>query len=125
MILPVSVGLHHHPDHFHDPHAFRPERFIDKTESGYAAYLPFSRGSRNCIGQELALLELKVILALTLRSFDIKAAYEDLALLKEDGSGWPNDDSGIQTVWGDEAYQVMVGSAKPREGMPARVRTRK
>lgn len=42
-------------------------------------------------------------------------------MLKDDGSYWPNDESGIQEVYGDEAYQVMLGSAKPREGMPARV----
>ena len=68
---------------------------------------------------------MKIILIMTLRKFDIRAAFEDLKLLRGDGSYWPNDDSGIQEVYGDEAYQVMLGSAKPREGMPARVSLRK
>ncbi|KAL9123054.1 MAG: hypothetical protein Q9187_000381 [Circinaria calcarea] len=122
MLLPVDVGLHRHPSHFPDPHAFRPDRFLSKES--HPAYVPFSKGPRTCIGQELAVIEVKIILVLVLRRFDIRAAYEDLALLKGDGSCWPNDTGGIQEVWGEEAYQVMQGSAKPREGMPARVSLR-
>lgn len=55
-----------------DAAVFRPERWLD---AGYMASLPtgafrpFERGPRNCIGQELALLEARVILALTVRKF--------------------------------------------------------
>ena len=121
--------MHRHPKHFPNPHAFIPERFLSNGEtssdSSNPAYLPFSKGPRICIGQELAVIEMKIILIMTLRKFDIRAAFEDLKLLRGDGSHWPNDDSGIQEVYGDEAYQVMLGSAKPREGMPARVSLRK
>jgi hypothetical protein len=27
----------------------------------------------------------------------------------------------VKEVWGDEAYQVLFATAKPREGMPMRV----
>ena len=70
------------------------------------------------------MLEMKIILVMTIRKFDIRAAYEDLKLLEGDGSYYSNDVSGIQEVYGDEAYQVTLGSAKPREGMPARVTLR-
>lgn len=116
--------MHRHPKHFPNPHVFIPERFLSNggsSDSSNPAYLPFSKGPRICIGQELALIEMKIILVMTLRRFDIRAAFEDLHMLKDDGSYWPNDESGIQEVYGDEAYQVMLGSAKPREGMPARV----
>jgi hypothetical protein len=70
------------------------------------------------------MIEMRILLVMTVRKFDIRAAFEDLHMLKSDGTYWENDDSGIQSVYGDEAYQVMMGSAKPREGMPARVALR-
>lgn len=48
-----------------DAHVFRPERWLDEV---YTSNLPtgawraFERGPRNCIGQELALMEAKVVL---------------------------------------------------------------
>ncbi len=35
-------------------------------------FMPFSLGKRSCIGQNLALLELKVILANIIRNFDFE-----------------------------------------------------
>jgi hypothetical protein len=75
----------------------------------------------------LANVELKVVLALTVREFDISAAYDELDSLRNDGSmwaAWKGSTSGPQTYYGDEMYQVLMGSAKPREGMPARIKRR-
>lgn len=53
-----------------DAHTFRPERWLDDA---YMASLPtgawraFERGPRNCIGQELALMEAKVVLCTVAR----------------------------------------------------------
>jgi cytochrome P450 len=58
-----------------DAKTFRPERWLDKE---YVANLPagvfrpFERGPRGCIGQELAMMEAKVVLALTARRFTFK-----------------------------------------------------
>ncbi|KAL2807725.1 cytochrome P450 [Aspergillus granulosus] len=127
-VSPTTIGMHRHPRYFPDPHTFIPERFLSTgnglSASSSPAYLPFSKGPRICIGQELAMIEMKILLVMTVRRFDIRAAFEDLHLLKGDGAVWESDSSGIQSVYGDEAYQVMMGSAKPREGMPARVTIR-
>ncbi|CAF1359151.1 unnamed protein product [Rotaria sordida] len=47
-----------------DPELFYPERFLDedKNHNPYA-FLPFGSGHRQCIGQDLARFELKVIVA--------------------------------------------------------------
>lgn len=41
------------------------------------SWRPFERGPRACIGQELALLEMKIILAMTLRDYTFKPDYEE------------------------------------------------
>lgn len=53
-----------------DPTAFRPERFMpggeyDEFDESIRAYmfLPFIQGPRNCLGQHLALLEARIVLA--------------------------------------------------------------
>lgn len=83
--------------------------------------MPFSKGTRNCIGQELAIIETKIILAMTIRSFDFVPAFHELSKLKGDGSGYESDEKGVQEQFGDVAYQVQLGTAKPREGMPCRL----
>lgn len=61
---------------------------------------------------------------MTIRKFDFTAAYDELEKLRGDGSGYPCDVEGIQEQFGERAYQVQRGTAKPREGMPVRVRLR-
>ncbi|KFB40893.1 AGAP002417-PA-like protein [Anopheles sinensis] len=60
--------MHNNPEYFPEPHLFRPERFEDgATKRHPFVYIPFSAGSRNCIGQKFALNELKTVLSKTLR----------------------------------------------------------
>jgi hypothetical protein len=108
---------------------FKPARFLPENADKVPpnAWRPFEKGPRNCIGQELALIEMKVVLAMTLREFDFKAAYDELDSLKEDGTLWANDASfrkGPQEVFGERMHQILLAAAKPSEGMPARVRRR-
>jgi cytochrome P450 len=110
-----------------DAAEFKPERFLGSNSADVHphAWRPFEKGPRNCIGQELALIEMKVVLAMTVREFEIRTAYEELGSLMQDGSLWAKDDSfrkGPQKVFGEEMYQILLAAAKPREGMPARIR---
>lgn len=56
-----------------DVDKFKPERFLPKNSASIPAdaWRPFEKGPRNCTGQELSLIELKTVLALTLREFDV------------------------------------------------------
>ncbi|KAK4871638.1 hypothetical protein RN001_015762 [Aquatica leii] len=64
-------GLHHHPLIYPDPEKFDPERFSPENSKGRHpfAYIPFSAGPRNCIGQRFAMLELKSAVAAIIRNF--------------------------------------------------------
>ncbi|KAL3200353.1 hypothetical protein MRX96_013302 [Rhipicephalus microplus] len=52
--------LHRHPKVYKDPNTFMPERFMDNRNVSPFAFVPFSAGSRNCIGQRFAQLEEKI-----------------------------------------------------------------
>jgi docosahexaenoic acid omega-hydroxylase len=51
-----------------DAEQFRPERFLD-TAYDPNAFIPFSSGVRNCVGQRYAMLSVKVILVSLLNAF--------------------------------------------------------
>ncbi|XP_078404874.1 cytochrome P450 4V2-like [Cetorhinus maximus] len=73
--LIIPYALHRDPRYFPDPEEFRPERFSHENSSKMNpyAFIPFSAGIRNCIGQKFALLEEKVILSSVLRRFHVEA----------------------------------------------------
>ncbi|XP_023310636.1 probable cytochrome P450 4aa1 [Anoplophora glabripennis] len=88
---------HRLPHHYPDPLKFDPERFsqeeMDKRHP--FAYIPFSMGQRNCIGYKFALLEVKIVLAGILKTFQINIApgHENLdlvyrATLRTSGGVW-------------------------------------
>jgi cytochrome P450 len=55
------VGVHHREDVYPEPHAFRPERFLEHKPGTYT-WIPFGGGIRRCLGAALAMAEQKVVL---------------------------------------------------------------
>lgn len=64
-ILTSPWLMHRDARYFDDPHAFRPERWLDGLTERLppGVYLPFGDGPRRCIGQGFALLEAALVTA--------------------------------------------------------------
>ncbi|KAM7346805.1 cytochrome P450 4d2-like isoform 2-T2 [Cochliomyia hominivorax] len=61
------------PDYFPEPDVFKPQRFSDESiqKVNPFAYVPFSAGPRNCIGQKFATMEMKSTISKILRHFEL------------------------------------------------------
>lgn len=67
---------HRHPDFWERPEAFDPDRFLPEREElrPRYAYFPFLGGPHQCIGNEFALLEMKLIVAMIVQRFNVTLA---------------------------------------------------
>jgi cytochrome P450 len=71
----VSPWLtHRHPAFWEDPLRFDPERFTAERSAGRPryAYFPFAGGPRQCIGNEFALMEAQLVLAMIAQAFRLR-----------------------------------------------------
>lgn len=60
-------------DYWDDAATFKPERFLDEKSKGrQGPWYPFSMGQRNCVGQPMAVVELKCLLAHIFHNFEIR-----------------------------------------------------
>jgi cytochrome P450 len=66
------VALHHREDVYPEPHAFRPERFLEHKPGTYT-WIPFGGGIRRCLGAALAMAEQKVVLRTIVQRTDLAA----------------------------------------------------
>ena len=85
--LDISVNLiHKNLKHWPEPNTFDPTRFNDENIVKHHpyAYMPFSAGPRNCIGQNFAMTELKIITAKLVKNFQVSLqdGYEMDAIVK-------------------------------------------
>ncbi|KAL8837304.1 MAG: hypothetical protein Q9170_002561 [Blastenia crenularia] len=67
---------------FHAPDTFIPERWLETSPPEFQddkkeASQPFSVGPRNCVGQNIAMAEMRLVMARLLWSFDVEAVLRD------------------------------------------------
>ena len=76
VVLAASAWLvHHDPDIYPDPFAFRPERFLEEGPGTYT-WIPFGGGRRRCLGGSFAMLEMKLAIRSALRRYPLEPAPE-------------------------------------------------
>jgi cytochrome P450 len=73
------------PEYWPEPLAFKPERWLEGSDipADKSAFFPFSSGSRNCIGQNFAWMEMRLILASFVYNFNIEPVPESIKALKD------------------------------------------
>ena len=108
--------VHRDPAYWYRPDDFIPERWLEEDEDAVlhpvkGAWRAFSHGPRNCIGQELATMEMKIIMVMVASRFDVTLAYGEWD--KEKGL------KGIRSVYGERGYQIQ--RAQPSENLPCYV----
>ncbi|KAF6164530.1 hypothetical protein GIB67_025356 [Kingdonia uniflora] len=81
VLIPI-IAVHHDPLLWgNDVNEFNPTRFADgvsRASKHPMAFIPFGLGARTCIGQNLAILQAKLAIAIILRrfSFDLSPRYK-------------------------------------------------
>lgn len=83
----------HHSSNFTRPYEFIPERWLGDLEfenDNRKVVQPFSVGLRNCLGRNLAYLEMRVVLARLAWNFDME--------LSEESRGWEEGQTGYM-LW--------------------------
>lgn len=77
LLIPI-IAVHHDSAQWGDGvHDFNPRRFEDgsiQAAEHPMAFLPFGSGARRCIGQNLAILEAKLAVAMILQRFSLELA---------------------------------------------------
>ncbi|KAJ5345239.1 hypothetical protein N7452_003243 [Penicillium brevicompactum] len=104
IISQSSYSIHMSPELFPSPHDFNPERWQsdDAREHLERLMVPFSKGSRQCLGMHLALADLYLLLATLVLRFDMdlyQTTLEDMSTYREYGHGFPRkENQGLRVV---------------------------
>ncbi|KAI8301234.1 hypothetical protein K4K61_009067 [Colletotrichum sp. SAR11_59] len=114
-------GMQHDPSLWPDVDKFIPERYLVPAEDPLHpvkdAWRAFARGPRDCIGQEIAWVEIKLVAALIIRKFDVEEAWDEWDASR--GIKGQKD-----MVRGQRLYVAGDGIGHPKDGMPVHVRLR-
>lgn len=81
LLLINIFNIHRHPKYWDNPEVFDPERWVNGEDLKHRlAYMPFGAGPRKCIGNNLAMMEGQLLLAMVLQKFELKLAQEKVEL---------------------------------------------
>ncbi|EAA63249.1 hypothetical protein AN3281.2 [Aspergillus nidulans FGSC A4] len=88
----------HDEANFHDPHTFKPERWIDPDCADIKeASQPFSLGPRACLGRNVAYMEINLILARLIWTYDMELVNKSM--------DWESESS-LHVMWSKPELKV-------------------
>ncbi|PSF36129.1 cytochrome P450 [Aphanothece hegewaldii CCALA 016] len=93
---------HHRPELYPDSQQFKPERFLERQFTPYE-FIPFGGGARRCIGEALAMFEMKLAIATILSRYELALA---------DQKPEPPRRRGLTLAPGNGVRMVMKGKRK-------------
>jgi len=80
-VVPNAYLIHHDPDIYEEPYAFRPSRFLESPPGTYT-WIPFGGGRRRCLGASFAMLEMKIVLREVVTACELRPARDGFELSK-------------------------------------------
>jgi cytochrome P450 len=74
LVMPYIYGVHHNPDFWEAPETFNPDRFEKNAKDIQHPYahIPFGAGPRVCIGQNMAIMQILLVLVTIIRKYDFR-----------------------------------------------------
>src|SRR5205823_8019512 len=76
MILTSPQLAHRMPEYYPEPDAFRPDRYLDAAR-GMQDLIGFGGGTHRCLGVHFAYLEMKIVISLLLRRYELELVDPD------------------------------------------------
>ncbi len=94
MVIPYIYGTHRNPAHWQDVESFDPRRFERerRKERHPFSYIPFGSGPRMCIGSNLAVMQMLMIIVAFVKKYDFAltndspVAIQPMMLLRPSGA---------------------------------------
>jgi len=78
-VMVCSLASHRDKNIFEDPDTFKPERWFENRELAKGAYFPFLFGKRQCIGKDLAWMEISLVLTKIAKKFNIELVNKEVS----------------------------------------------
>jgi cytochrome P450 len=108
-------AMQYNPDYYAEPLAFRPERWIvgenGSTEESVAlaesAFSTFSTGPRGCVGKNMAMLEMRIVIAKLIWKFEMRRDQKSNL-----GGGTPEGEWGRKEVDQYQTWDISVANRK-------------
>ncbi|POS78115.1 cytochrome P450 4V3 [Diaporthe helianthi] len=147
-VWPCAHLIHRNARFFPEPLQFIPERWMRSetpfpdaelftSKAGKDAFRAFGRGPRACIGSELAMMQMRVVLALTARQFEFVPEYpgeepdlqyptpgnvmEEISEQSDYGRGIREKNVKRDRIEGHRMYMQLLMIGKPAGGAPGRM----
>jgi cytochrome P450 len=94
LVMPYIYGVHHNPELWEDSFTFDPDRFEEENRKKLHpyAFIPFGFGPRVCIGQNMAIMQILLVMVSIISKYNFRLAVEKrvgispMIILRPDGA---------------------------------------